>query len=214
MSALRARLARPMIAAAVAAALVGGAVALNGVEDTLTENAAAQPAVTDTTPHRTATTEGAAVEEGEDTTSQVVIPAGDSRATQARRGACGDELIPAFKVTVGHGGAEVTVPLPSGFLHHCTRGTGLRIGSEWAAYTPAPIGLAKDRLCNWRIDFVYRDLNNKVYKTVKGKNHPTCEFVGAVEWNAGNRTFKLGTSCAELWIAGTKRGAQCHNITR
>jgi hypothetical protein len=158
-----------------------------------------------------------AAPEGEDTSLQEENVTSDvvQAAANSKRSACGSEPIPAFNLTVGTG-AEVSVPIPSGYLTHCTDGTGLRIRSETALYTAAPslIGAVKGKACNWRIDFAYRDTSNRLYKTVKGKTHQACDFTAGVRVDMKNKKFRAGTTCAVLWISGKKIGSQCHYLTK
>jgi hypothetical protein len=133
-------------------------------------------------------------------------------ARQAAAGAVGTEVVPAFTVTVGNG-VSAPIPVPAGQLTHMIKGKGRRIESETANYTVAPgLGGLKGQVCNWQIDFSYKE-NGKEYMRERGKTIHECGgATKAVVGRAKPKTVRLGQACAELWVNGKFRAAQCHNI--
>lgn len=137
----------------------------------------------------------------------------------ARADAFGWQFVPAFKVSVSGGppGVEVgtDVSIPGGKLDHLIKGSGRQIDGEAAWYEPNPLGLLRNRACNWRIDFVYKD-DRAVYRRERGKVIHEC--VGLLRTTpavAKRKTLpRFGTACAELWSNDRRLAAQCHHITR
>jgi hypothetical protein len=137
-------------------------------------------------------------------------------APQAYASATGAEPVSAFKLNLGYGGVGTDVPIPAGLLTHRIQGDGRRIASEFAAYqiTPSLIGLLKGKVCNWQIDFSYKE-NGKEYLRERGKPVPQCDgIVKPISAQAKPKTVRYGQACAELWVNGKFRAAQCHNILR
>ena len=65
----------------------------------------------------------------------------------------------AFPINVG----GQTIGLPAGSLAHRTNGKGTNISVDNAAFATW-----KTSICNWRLDFVYRDVNNRAYWRQRG----------------------------------------------
>ena len=105
---------------------------------------------------------------------------------------------------------------PKGFLCHRISGHGRKIKYEAAGYGPAPslYGLLTGRVCNWRIDFVYRRAaNGNVYRRDRGRTHHRCGYLIARRVERNKRLRYFGTACAQLYVNGRHRARQCHNIT-
>jgi hypothetical protein len=140
-----------------------------------------------------------------------------SGAPPAHAGADGIEFVPAFKINqIG-----VDIPVPAGQLEHVISGEGRRINSEVAEYR-ASVAISgiialKGRVCNWQIDFSYKDAKTgKEYMRERGKTIPECGgLIKGLRGKAKAKTLpRFGKACAELWVNGKFRAAQCHNITR
>jgi hypothetical protein len=105
---------------------------------------------------------------------------------------------------------------PKGFLCHSISGDRRRIRSERAYYGPVPnlYGLLTGRVCNWRIDFVYRRAaNGRVYRRDRGRTHRRCGYLISRTVERNKRLRYFGTACAQLYVNGKHRARQCHNIT-
>jgi hypothetical protein len=138
-------------------------------------------------------------------------------AGQAHAGADGIEFVPAFRISQ----LGVDIPIPAGALEHVIEGEGRRIESQVAEYrATVPIsGLIalKGRVCNWQIDFSYKDSRTgKEYLRERGKAIPECGgLLHGLRGKAKPKTLpEFGKACAELWVNGKFRAAQCHSITR
>jgi hypothetical protein len=140
-------------------------------------------------------------------------------ARPALAGAVGTEAVPAFKLDASAGGKGVSVSapitVPAGYLNHMIKGSGRKIESQRATYTVSPgIGGLKGQVCNWQIDFSYKE-NGKEYMRERGKPIRECGgIVHPVVGHAKPKTVRFGKACAELWVNGKFRAAQCHNIVR
>jgi hypothetical protein len=111
----------------------------------------------------------------------------------------------------------LSLKAPKGFLCHRISGDGRRIRSESAHYGPAPslYGALTGRVCNWRIDFVYRRAaNGNVYRRDRGRTHHRCGYLIARRVGRNKRLRYFGTACAQLYVNGKYRRRQCHSITR
>lgn len=109
----------------------------------------------------------------------------------------------------------VTIQAPQGWLCHDIRGNGKVVTSETASYgaVPSLYGALTGRICNWRIDFVYRGQNNNVYRTDRGPAHANCAWTVSRNVEADKTLAYYGTACAQLYVSGVLRAKQCHNIT-
>ena len=88
---------------------------------------------------------------------------------------------------------------------HGIDSNGLVVKSEYAeAESPFKI------VCNARIDFVYSDVNAKVYKTIRGPVQNGCTNVLPRKVNPG--ILQTGKACALLYGSGDLRATQCHNV--
>jgi hypothetical protein len=107
----------------------------------------------------------------------------------------------AFTVNIG----GQNVGIPSGQLAHDITGSGTYIRQEWAHITTKP------GFCNWRVDYVYRDVNNREYRRIRTPTQLGCDtwayaptvYPGAV---------RSGTACAQLYRSGVYVTRQCHSI--
>jgi hypothetical protein len=140
-------------------------------------------------------------------------------AQQALAAAHGVEFVPAFKLTgtlEGRGaGVSMPISIPAGQLSHTIKGSGRKIEGQQAIYSVVPgIGALKGKICNWRIDFVYKQ-DGKEYLRERGKTVRECDgFTGPVMEKAKPKTVRYGKACAELWVDGKKKATQCHNIVK
>src|SRR5262249_35325342 len=62
-----------------------------------------------------------------------------------------------------------SIGIPSGQLVHDIEGSGTHIRSEWAHITTGP------GFCNWRVDYVYRTVNNRVYRRIRTATQFGCD---------------------------------------
>lgn len=100
------------------------------------------------------------------------------------------------------------VHVPGGQLFHSIKGGGRHIEWQGADFITA------GNICNWRIDFLYYDMNGRRDDTSYGPTHYQCNRVG-IRKDTINRDVRYGTACAKLLVNGTPvPGAkQCHSIT-
>ena len=131
--------------------------------------------------------------------------------------ATGFGQIPAFRMSVGNGGATIDVPVAAGYLYHQVTGSGLTITNETAAYVPSPgIGFVWNiQICNWRIDFQNRQ-GSTILTTSTGATYYNCTplGIGIGRTNGSTRTLGVGDECARLYVGYVYRGEQCHHITK
>lgn len=149
-----------------------------------------------------------------------ITPPSAHASTNASAG--GSEPVPAFRLTIGSGPVATDITIPAGLLRHRIDGDGRRIDAENANYLLAPpvgvlaLGLLRNKVCNWRIDFVYHDDRGVAYRRERGRVHHKC--TGVLEQasaRARRKTLpKFGRACAELRSNGKHLATQCHNITR
>lgn len=123
----------------------------------------------------------------------------------------GVQYISAFRYTI----KGVSIPVPSGYLIHSIRGSGLRANSETATYSPAPSAVGAiwgSNICNWRIDFQNRRAsNNSIATTWPGETNSGCT-TKLPSRTARNIGFVRGVQCARLFVNGVFRGEQCHSV--
>lgn len=136
-------------------------------------------------------------------------------APAAEASATGFQSMGSFQVSVG--GQTLTVPAGC-LLGHSIRGDGRTINKQWASWTcapPASSWLAFHKAyCNPRIDFVFRDTNNKEYYRQRGATRLGCWGSEGPTWNGTPRVAgRYGRACAHLYVNGKFISAQCHNIT-
>jgi hypothetical protein len=110
----------------------------------------------------------------------------------ASAGAYGVQWWGFFTVNVG----GQSIGIPSGQLAHDIEGRGTYINSEWAHVTVAPAGI-----CNWRVDYVYRTVYNRVYRRIR-----TATQYGCDRWAYAPTVYpgrvQRGTGCAQLYRSG------------
>lgn len=95
--------------------------------------------------------------------------------------------------------------------------SGLEIKRESANYVAASheiVGQLRGHICNWRIDFVYKDENGE-YMRERGPTVPECgqgwdKWVGTIATTP--KVARYGKACAELFANGKLLAAQCHDI--
>jgi len=98
-----------------------------------------------------------------------------------------------------------SIGIPSGQLAHDIDGSGTYINSEWAHITTAP------GFCNWRVDYVYRTVYNKLYRRISTPTHYGCSM-WAYAPTVYPGSVRRGTSCAQLYRSGVYVTKQCHSI--
>lgn len=75
--------------------------------------------------------------------------------------------------------------------------------------------IASANICNYRIDFQNRGLDGKIWSTHKGATENSCAWrLSAIRELNTPRHVKPGYQCARLFVGGTFRGEQCHNIVK
>jgi|GEM_PF-4050350 len=122
------------------------------------------------------------------------------------RSAWGHQAIGGF--TFGFKGLSIQVP--SGTLAHDIQGSGTRTTEEAAQY----LLIASANLCNYRTDSQNRN-GNTIYTTWKGTTQYECVWrTSAIRHITSPFTVKKGQQCARLYVGGTFRGEQCHNINQ
>lgn len=101
-----------------------------------------------------------------------------------------------------------SIGIPAGQLAHKVEGDGNKINRQWGH-----ISTVTSSLCNWRIDYVYFDTNNKEKRRIRGRLHSSCD-----NWAYGNTvnpgTVPYGKTCATLYRSGAYVTRQCHFVTR
>jgi hypothetical protein len=107
----------------------------------------------------------------------------------------------AFTVNVG----GQSIGIPSGQLAHEVSGSGTYIESEWAHVTTLP------GFCNWRVDYVYRTVYNRVYRRIRTATHYRCDMWAYAPTVYPGRV-RPGTACAQLYRSGVYVTKQCHSI--
>ncbi len=140
-----------------------------------------------------------------------VLCASLAGASPASASAFGCQYVGGF----GFSYQGLTLQAPKGYLCHDIRGSGRTITSESASYGPAPslYGVLTGRVCNWRIDFYYRNTTPSVYRTDYGPTQNTCNYTVSRSVSADKALAYYGTACARLVVSGVTRVTQCHQIT-
>ena len=144
--------------------------------------------------------------------ASALIVGGLSAPAPADASAFGCQYIGGF----GFDFKGLSLRAPQGFLCHGISGDGRRITSERAHYGPAPslYGALTARVCNWRIDFVYRRAaDGRIYRRDRGRTLYRCGYVISRTVERNKRLRHFGTGCAQLYVNGKHRARQCHNIT-
>jgi len=98
-----------------------------------------------------------------------------------------------------------SIGIPSGQLAHDIDGSGTYINSEWAHITTAP------GFCNWRVDYVYRTVYNRLYRRITTPTHYGCSMWAYAPTVYPGRV-RRGTGCAQLFRSGVYVTQQCHSI--
>lgn len=107
--------------------------------------------------------------------------------------------------------AGVTIKIPNGFIAHNLTGTGLKMTNQSANWEFALAGVPA-QMCNYQWQFQNR-FGSTIYSTVKSQVFTGCVYWGIPKWTyATDRTIRTGSMCARLFVAGTYRGEQCHNV--
>jgi hypothetical protein len=98
-----------------------------------------------------------------------------------------------------------TVKIPTGQLAHQVSGSGTYINSEWAHITTGP------GFCNWRVDYVYSDVYNTVYRRIGTATQYGCDTWAYAPTVYPGRV-RAGKACAHLYRSGAYVTKQCHSI--
>jgi hypothetical protein len=71
------------------------------------------------------------------------------------------------------------------------------------------------RLCNWRFEIVYYDVNNRAYSTLLGPLNTTCNESGSFQKNYSPTTVREGLACTKLYASNGRYVSQrCVRISR
>lgn len=115
-----------------------------------------------------------------------------------------------FEYTLG----GVTMKVPTGCMFtHIVRGSGRKITYQNAGVDCGFVGAMSSGFCNWRIDFIYADVNNRIYRTSRGRTHSECK-IDPMRNNSPQTLPRYGKACAHLHVNGVRRVSQCHHITK
>ena len=100
--------------------------------------------------------------------------------------------------------------IPTGRIYHEVKGSGLTVTNElanWIALSPTSA-----QICNWRWNLQNR-YGTTIHSTVVGSLQTGCKIgsVPTFEY-VPDRTMKTGLLCARLFVNGSYRGEQCHNV--
>ena len=98
-----------------------------------------------------------------------------------------------------------SIGIPSGQLAQEIDGSGTYISSEWAHITTTP------GFCNWRVDYIYRTVNNMVYRRIRTATQYGCDMWAYAPTVYPGRV-RRGTACAQLYRSGVYITRQCHSI--
>ncbi|MBW3609332.1 MAG: hypothetical protein KY463_13490 [Actinobacteria bacterium] len=98
-----------------------------------------------------------------------------------------------------------TIGVPSGQLTHVIVGSGTYISRERAHI------LTKPGFCNWRVDFVYKNVHNRVYRRIGTRTKYGCDTQRWAPTVYPGRV-RRGTACAQLYRSGVFVVKQCHSI--
>jgi hypothetical protein len=128
----------------------------------------------------------------------------------AQASAVGSTPVRTFRYSVG--GMAMKVPTGCMFTH-IIRGGGKKITCQNAGVDCAFLAALGTGFCNWRIDFTYADINNKTYRTSRGRTHPECK-IDPMRSNSPQTLPRYGKACAHLHVNGVRRVSQCHHITK
>ncbi|TQM16339.1 hypothetical protein FB558_3149 [Pseudonocardia kunmingensis] len=99
---------------------------------------------------------------------------------------------------------------PSGVLEHNVIGRDRTITYQWAEVeTVGPI-------CNWKIDFVFRDDGGREYFRSPGDMSNTCANVAYRKYapQSGGKQWQYGRTCAEVFTNGEFLTRACVDVVR
>jgi len=131
-------------------------------------------------------------------------------STGAQAGPIGTTPVRTFEYGVG----GMTMKIPTGCVFtHIIRGGGRKIRYQNAGVDCAFVGALSSGFCNWRIDFTCADTDNRTYRTSRGTTHNECK-IDPMRNNSPQTLPRYGRACAHLYVGGTRRVSQCHNITK
>nr|WP_308288039.1 hypothetical protein [Streptomyces corallincola] len=128
----------------------------------------------------------------------------------AQANAVGSSPVHTFEYSVG--GMVMKVPTGCMFTH-IIRGGGRRISYQNAGVDCGFVAALSSGFCNWRIDFVYADTDNRTYRTARGRTHNECR-IDPMRGNSPQTLPRYGKACAHLYVNGVRRVSQCHHITK
>lgn len=118
--------------------------------------------------------------------------------------ATGYGWVPAF--TYSWNGLQI--PVPSGYILHVLKGSGLTVNVDAAQYEPNILGI---QICNYRFAFQNR-YGKTIYATRWAPLHAGCTYGYFSQGVVGPFTVRTGVDCARLYVNGIYRGEQCHNV--
>lgn len=144
---------------------------------------------------------GGKTQTNDPTRHDYVDPGDDESTGISPRSAIGYQPITGFSFNFRGNSYKVS----TSELKHGINGNGLKINSEYAEYR------APSTVCNWRVDYQNR-YGGTIYSTRKGGVHSGCDFGAMYDVGPKNFSVKKGSQCARLYVAGSYRGEQCHNV--
>ncbi|ADG73005.1 hypothetical protein Cfla_0085 [Cellulomonas flavigena DSM 20109] len=107
--------------------------------------------------------------------------------------------------------------IPTGIIGHQVYGSGLTVTSESANWGPTLTGTPA-QICNYQWQFQNR-YGSRHYSTLIQPLQEGCWTTLGFKGNfdarytaSHKRTMKTGLLCARLYVNGTFRGEQCHNV--
>lgn len=111
----------------------------------------------------------------------------------------------AFWAPIGINVGGQAIGVPSGQITHVIDGSGTYIRREQAHI------LTKPGFCNWRIDFVYSNAYDKVYRRISTPTKYGCD---TQRWAPAVYPGRVqrGTACAHLYRSGVFVAKQCHSV--
>lgn len=116
----------------------------------------------------------------------------------------------AFLSAFSYSWKGLTIPVPGSYIYHRIEGSGLRVTEEEGSWIALSAGSGWQQ-CNVRFDYQNRS-GSTIYSTVSNGQHNGCSFAQTIDIRRPDRTVKTGLLCARLFVSGTFRGEQCHNV--
>lgn len=103
----------------------------------------------------------------------------------------------------------LSIPVPGSYIYHRVAGSGLTVTEEEGTWMP--MAATSFQMCNTQFQFQNRN-GSTIYSTVKMSVESGCSVGYRSQTYTPDRTVKTGLLCARLFVNGTFRGEQCHNV--